>query len=575
MAKFYYPVYKYEQKLFSMTNPCFVLSLLLSLLFLGCTMDKEKKTESPDIIPKPVEMKRAKGHFTVNRQTRIIADTTIPGIKNVSTQLKKSIDSATGYKLAIKEEATGSKSNIIQLELDPDSTNYQHKEAYQLQVTERQISLRAPEPAGLFYGMQSLKQLLPPQIYQTDYTLVPQNTKWNIPAVTIEDYPRFGYRGMHLDVARHFFPVKFIKRYLDLMAMHKMNRFHWHLTEDQGWRIEIKQYPKLTEVGAWRDSTLVGHYGSGIYDGERYGGFYTQDEIREVVEYAQKRYITIIPEIEMPGHASAALAAYPRLGCLENKDYKVKTTWGVFEDIYCPREETFRFLENVLTEVMDLFPGKYIHIGGDEAPKKQWKESELAQQVMKREGLEDEKELQSYFIERIEQFLNKNGRSIIGWDEILEGGLAPNATVMSWRGMEGGIHAAKQQHQVIMTPTSHLYLDYYQANRETEPLAIGGFTSLQEVYQFEPVPDELDNGESKYIMGAQGNVWTEYMHSGDKVEYMAYPRASALSEITWSPRAKRNWTDFWRRLQTHFNRFEVLDVNAANHYQGQIPVFDK
>src|SRR5699024_4171027 len=363
----------------------------------------------------------------------------------------------------------------------------------------------------------------PAQIYQTDYTLVPQNTKWTIPVVEITDYPRFEYRGLHLDVGRHFFGVDFIKNYIDLLAMHKMNRFHWHLTEDQGWRIEIKQYPKLTEVGAWRDSTLVGHYGSGKYDDKRYGGFYTQDEIREVVAYAQKKYVTIIPEIELPGHASAALSAYPELGCKENYDYTIKSTWGVFEDIYCPREETFTFLENVLTEVMDLFSSKYIHIGGDEAPKKQWEESEFAQKVIEREGLENEHELQSYFVTRIEKFLNKHGRQIIGWDEILEGGLAPNATVMSWRGIKGGIEAAKQHHDVIMTPTSYLYLDYYQASPETEPLTIGGWVPLQKVYSYEPVPEELTAEESKYILGAQGNVWTEYMKSGEKVEYMAYP----------------------------------------------------
>ena len=377
---------------------------------------------------------------------------------------------------------------------------------------------------------------------------------------------------MHLDVARHFMPVEFIKRYIDLMAMHKMNRFHWHLTEDQGWRIEIKQYPRLTEVGAWRDSTLVGHYGSGVYDGERHGGFYTQEEVREVVAYAQERFITVIPEIEMPGHSSAALAAYPELGCEPEKKYHVQSTWGVFEDIYCPSETTFTFLENVLTEVMALFPSEYIHIGGDEAPKDAWRKSELAQQVIQREGLADEHELQSYFIRRIEKFLNKHGRQIIGWDEILEGGLAPNATVMSWRGIQGGIEAARQQHNVIMTPGSHCYLDHYQANPDTEPLAIGGFTTLEKTYSYEPTPAELSEEEARYILGAQGNIWTEYMHSGEKVEYMAYPRATALAEVVWSPKEKRNWTDFWRRLQTHFKRLDALGVNYADHYEGGIPV---
>ncbi len=552
-----------------MTRWLLVISLFLILS--GCSSDSSSQYQSQDIIPEPVSIKVSEGKFELDRQTKILGDTANTEVRNVANQLKEKLDSATGYDLAITSEQQSQ--NVISLHIDSDTANYINSEAYQLTSAEDRVSIEAPSAAGLFYGMQSLLQLFPEQIYQTDYTLVPQNVEWTIPSVEIEDYPRFKYRGMHLDVARHFFPVKFVKRYIDLMAMHKMNRFHWHLTEDQGWRIEIKQYPKLTEIGGWRDSTLVGHYGTGIYDGERYGGFYTQEEIREVVDYAQKRHVTIIPEIEMPGHASAALASYPELGCIEGKDYKVQTTWGIFEDIYCPSEQTFTFLKNVLTEVMQLFPSKYIHIGGDEAPKKQWKESELAQQVIQREGLKDEKELQSYFITRIEEFLNKNGRQIIGWDEILEGGLAPNATVMSWRGTEGGIAAAKQHHDVVMTPGSHLYFDYYQGVPETEPLAIGGFSPVKEVYSFEPIPEELTVKESKFVMGAQANVWTEYIQSGNKVEYMAYPRAAALSEVTWSPKSKQNWTDFWRRLQTHFDRLDVLDVNAAQHYNGKIPVF--
>lgn len=546
----------------------FVISLLI---FNACSSGSHQPPASPDIIPEPASMEVSKGHFRLDRQTSIQADTTDAEIRTVARQLKRHLDSATGFDVAIT--ANRPDTNAIVLQNDPDTSHYVNQEAYRLTSSEQNVLITAPSGAGLFYGMQSLLQLFPPQIYQTDYTLVPQNTKWTIPAVAIRDYPRFEYRGMHLDVVRHFFPVEFVKRYIDLLAMHKMNRFHWHLTDDQGWRIQIKQYPKLTEVGAWRDSTLVGHYGTGIYDDERYGGYYTQDEIRDVVEYARKRHVTIVPEIEMPGHASAALAAYPKLGCIEGKDYHVKTTWGIFEDIYCPSEQTFTFLKNVLTEVMDLFPSKYIHIGGDEAPKAQWKSSKLAQQVIDREGLKNEHQLQSYFITRIEQFLNARGREIIGWDEILEGGLAPNATVMSWRGMEGGVKAAQKHHDVIMTPTSHLYFDYYQANPQTEPLAIGGFSPVKQVYTFDPIPEELSEKESEFVMGAQGNLWTEYIHSGDKVEYMAYPRAAALAEVTWSPKSKRNWTGFWRRLQTHFKRLEVLDVNAAQHYNGKIPVF--
>jgi hexosaminidase len=361
------------------------------------------------------------------------------------------------------------------------------------------------------------------------------------------------------------FPVKFIKKYIDLLALHKMNRFHWHLTEDQGWRIEIKKYPKLTEIGSVRKGTMIEkNFNPYKGDGKEYGGFYTQEEVKDVVAYAQKKHIIIIPEIEMPGHALAALAAYPELGN-GTGPYEVATTWGVFDQIYAPKEETFEFLENVLTEVMALFPSKYIHIGGDEAPKTEWKKSAQAQEVIKREGLKDEHELQSYFIQRIEKFLNKNGRQIIGWDEILEGGLAPNATVMSWRGMEGGIEAAKQGHDVIMTPGTHLYLDHYQANPETEPLAIGGLTTVKKTYSFEPTPKELSKEEAKHILGAQGNVWTEYMKTSDYVEYMVLPRMSALAEVVWTPSEKKDWTNFKSRLEKLSERYEALDYNYARH----------
>lgn len=554
-----------------MKSNLLLLSSLLSFILLGCGSDFQSRPSIPAIIPDPVSVEKGSGRFLLSRQTIIRGDTSRAGIKNVATQLKRTMDSATGYDLSIApEEVEPSRAQtsegLISLKIAPNSKEVDHEEGYHLEVLSDSINITAPTAQGLFYGMQTLLQLFPVHIYESDYTLVPQNVAWAVPAINIKDYPRFPYRGMHLDVARHFFPVEFIKKYIDLMAMHKMNTFHWHLTDDQGWRIEIKQYPKLTEIGAWRDSTLVGHYGSGIYDGERYGGYYSQEEIKEIVEYAQKRHITIIPEIEMPGHASAALASYPELGCVEGKDYQVKTRWGIFEDIFCPSDQTFTFLENVLTEVMQLFPSEYIHIGGDEAPKNQWEESPLAQQVIQRENLEDEHELQSYFITRIEQFLNRHGRQIIGWDEILEGGLAPNATVMSWRGTKGGIEAAKQSHNVVMTPNSHLYLDRYQADPESEPLTIRGFTTLQKTYAYEPVPKELSEEESKYILGAQGNAWTEYMHSGKKVEYMAYPRASALAEINWSPQSHRDWDSFHQRLQKHFKRFEVLGVNAAEHF---------
>lgn len=425
-------------------------------------------------------------------------------------------------------------------------------EGYSLRVTADSVVVAGSDHAGLFYGLQTLAQMLPAS--------GPAGGPVRIPAVDITDAPRFPWRGMHLDVGRHFFGPDFVKRYIDHMARYKINRFHWHLTEDQGWRIEIERYPRLTEVGAWRAETMVEkNFDPYVGDGVRYGGFYTRDEIRDIVAYARERYVTIVPEIEMPGHSLAALAAYPELACTDGP-FEVGTRWGVFEDILCPKEETFAFLEGVLTEVMELFPGEYIHIGGDEAPKARWEQSEVAQEVIRREGLADEHELQSWFIRRIEGFLNAHGRRLIGWDEILEGGLAPNATVMSWRGSDGGIEAARQGHDVVMTPTSHLYFDFYQGDPEQEPLAIGGLLPLEHVYGFEPVPEVLTEAEGRRILGAQGNVWTEYMKTEGHVEYMVFPRLLALSEVVWSPAERRDFTDFARRLPWHLERLDALGV---------------
>jgi hexosaminidase len=366
------------------------------------------------------------------------------------------------------------------------------------------------------------------------------------------------------------FPVAFIKKYIDALAMLKMNTFHWHLTEDQGWRIEIKKYPKLQEIAAYRKETLMGHYSKKPqrYDGKRYGGFYTQAQIKDIVAYAENRFVTIIPEIEMPGHSQAAIAAYPELGCL-GEQAEVATEWGVFEHIYCTKDETFDFLEDVLDEVIALFPSKYIHIGGDEAPKSKWKACKICQQRIKDEGLKDEHELQSYFISRIEKYLNSKGRQIIGWDEILEGGLAPNATVMSWRGTEGAIEAAKQHHNVILTPGSHCYFDYYQSENKDEPLAIGGYIPLEKVYSFNPVPDELSNRQSKYVLGAQGNVWTEYMLNSKHVEYMVFPRILAMSEVDWSTLKNKDYSNFEQRVKYFFKRLDALDINYSKHTNSE------
>ncbi len=424
------------------------------------------------------------------------------------------------------------------------------------------VTIRARRPAGAFYAIQTLRQLLPVEIFRQATV---RGVAWTVPGVAIEDMPRFSWRGIHLDVARHFMPKEFVKKYIDLAALHKLNRFHWHLTDDQGWRIEIKQYPKLTEVGAWRSATIIGHpqgdSSTWRYDGQRHGGFYTQDDVREIVAYAQARFVTIVPEIEMPGHSQAAIAAYPELGNT-GRTLPVATFWGVDENILNPSDATIQFEQNVLTEVMGLFPGHWIHTGGDEAPKAQWKASPLAQGRIRELGLKDENELQGYFTRRMDEFLTAHGRSLIGWDEILEGGLAPNAVVMSWRGIGGGIAAAQAGHDVVMTPTDYTYFDYYQSTDTTrEPLAIGGYLPLDSVYAYEPVPDTLSPEQARHVLGSQGQVWTEYIPDPKRVEYMAYPRACALAEVVWTPRAERDFSDFWSRLAVHLKRLAILDVN--------------
>jgi hexosaminidase len=421
--------------------------------------------------------------------------------------------------------------------------------------------------------MQTLIQLLPTK----------RIAKFTIPAVSITDAPRFDYRGMHLDVGRHFFPVSFIKRYIDYLALHKFNVFHWHLTEDQGWRIEIKKYPRLTQAGAWRNGTIIGRYPGRGNDNKKDGGFYTQEHIKEVVQYAADRYINIVPEIEMPGHGSAAIAAYPYLSCFPDESTKsyypkncawsgdttgkqVQQTWGVFADVFCAgKEQTFQFMQDVIDEVIPLFPWKYIHVGGDECPKSNWKRCPNCQQRIKDNNLKDEHELQSYFIQRMEKYINSKGKTLIGWDEILEGGLAPNAVVMSWRGEKGGIDAAKENHQVIMTPTTYVYFDYSQSQNE-DSVVIGGFLPVDKVYGYDPIPDALTQDQGKYIIGTQANLWTEYVTNPRKIEYMIFPRMTALSEVLWTPKEKKNWEDFQKRLQTQFKRYDLWKTNYSKAY---------
>lgn len=436
------------------------------------------------------------------------------------------------------------------ISLSVDSQLEMPDEGYKLEIDGKLVKLTGKTAAGVFRGVQTIIQLLP---------LEQQQEVW-LAGVMIHDWPAYKWRGMHLDVCRHFYDTAFVKRYIDLLALHKMNRFHWHLTEDQGWRIEIKKYPKLTEVGAWREETMVEKNWE-EFDGKRHGGFYTQQEIREVVAYAQERFITIVPEIEMPGHSCAALAAYPDFGCTGGP-YQVQKVWGVFDDVYCAgKESTFLFLQDVLDEVMALFPSTYIHIGGDECPKASWEVCSDCQKRIKEEGLANEHELQSYFIKRIEKYLNAHGRQLIGWDEILEGGLAPEATVMSWRGTQGGIDAARMGHDVVMSPNSHCYFDHYQGDPASEPLAIGGYTSLEQVYQYEPTPAELNTDEARHILGAQANVWTEYIATEAHLEYMVLPRICALSEVVWTHNSEPDFASFTPRLSTWLTKIDRLGYN--------------
>jgi len=532
---------------------------LLAFLFLGVACENSNTSEETgiiSIIPQPVKIEQGSGFFQIDKNTVIVTPDN-KQIEEVAQYLNAYFNIVSGNDLELI--STEPKKNCIVFKIsDGDDLG---NEGYKLSVTNKKIMIEAVSSRGLFYGIQTVLQLLPIEIFSQSKV---EHSELKIPVCEIFDKPRFSWRGMHLDVGRHYFPVAFIKKYIDLIALHKMNTFHWHLTEDQGWRIEIKKYPELTTIGSKRKETILDkNFDPFVGDGIPYGGYYTQEEVREIVEYARQRQITVIPEIEMPGHSLGALAAYPELGCTGGP-YEVSTIWGVKADVFCAgNDDVFNFLENVLTEVMQLFPSQYIHIGGDECPKERWEKCEKCQARIKTEGLKNEHELQSYFIKRIESFLNANGRDLIGWDEILEGGLAPNAAVMSWRGIKGGIEAAEQGHDVVMTPTSHCYFDYYQANPDFEPLAIGGFTSLKKVYSFEPVPAELDKNKVKYILGAQGNVWTEYMKTPEYVEYMAVPRMTALAEVLWSPREFRDWDSFQHRLVDQKKRFDFLDVNYS------------
>ncbi len=457
-------------------------------------------------------------------------------------------------------DANALPANAIVLSLDSSLT---HPEGYHLSVSSNQVSLKGQTANGLFYGIQTLRKAIPPTV-GTNETVM-------LPAVEIADYPRFGYRGMHLDVGRHFSTVEFVKEFIDLLALHNMNTLHWHLTEDQGWRIEIKKYPNLTEVGAMRSETVIGH-NSGTYDGTPHGGFYTQDEIKDIVAYAAERYINIIPEVDLPGHMLAALASYPEFGCTGGP-YEVEKTWGVFDDVLCVgNEQAMQFLEDVMTEVVELFPSEYIHIGGDEAPRTRWKNCPKCQQRIKDEKLKAdakhsaEDRLQSYCMTRIERLLNEKGRRIIGWDELLEGDVAPNATIMSWRGVAGGIEAAQLGHDVVMTPNTYMYFDYFQTtDTKDEPDAIGGCITVEHAYSYEPIPAELTEEQKKHILGVQANLWTEYIPNSKQIEYMILPRMAALAEVQWTLPQNKDYKRFASALPRLMELYKRDGLNYATH----------
>ena len=516
------------------------------LVFLSCIITaiggNAQQTKLP-ILPYPQKVTLKDGGEVL----KIIGNIAIP-VSEIPTTLSKSLEEDIKLFTTLTIDSLNNQTKWTFTQIENTKKDY-----YKIEISEA-IIIDYSSESSLIYALLTLSQIID---LKDNYSILPK--------VIIEDYSRYSWRGLHLDVSRHFFTVEEIKRYLDLMFLYKLNVFHWHLTDDQGWRIESKKYPKLTQIGSWRDSTVNDHYSTKprTYSKERYGGFYSQEEIKEVVAYAQARHITVVPEIEMPGHSRAALAAYPEYSCTGQFN-PVEGLWGVFDDIYCAKDETIAFLQDVLSEYIQLFPGPYFHIGGDEAPKTRWEHCANCQKIIKREGLKDEHELQSYFIKRMDTFLNEQGKKLIGWDEILEGGLSPNATVMSWRGYEGGLEASAQGHQVVMCPGSHCYFDHYQGKSSIEPLAIGGHTSLEKVYEFSPIAKSMNDEQQKLVLGAQGNLWTEYIPSMEKLEYMAYPRAIALSQVLWNPDSKPSFEEFESILkQKHFKWLDKKMVHYS------------
>ena len=497
------------------------------------------------ILPQPVSIERRHGRFLLSSRTVLQADA---AVHRAAETLARRLLPTLGVLPRIADAAVPMGS-VVRILISPAGPVIP-AEGYHLSVTRDCIDITARDEAGVFHAGTTLLQLLPPEALAPAAARGGSGAVWRLPCVEVVDHPRFSWRGLMLDTARHFFPVEFVKRYIEQLSFHKMNVFHWHLTEDQGWRIESRRHPELTDIGAWRSGTLV-----------RYGGFYTQEQVREVVAFAAERHVTVVPEIEMPGHCLAALAAHPELSCTGGP-FAVSPIWGVREDVFCAgNDAVFTLLEDVIDEVLPLFPSPFFHVGGDECPKVRWKACPKCQARMRAEGLADEDALQSWFIRRIERIVNARGKRLVGWDEILEGGLAPNATVMSWRGVEGGIEAARQGHDVVMSPTTHCYLDYRQSEQpDREPPAIDAYLPLEKVYSYEPVPSELAPEQGQHVLGVQGNLWTEYVPTPEHAEYMSWPRACALAEAGWSTAGVRGWKDFRRRLGVHLGRLDALGV---------------
>ena len=525
-------------------------------LFFGVAVNAAASA-SPAIVPQPVELREHEGTFSIDKDTLVVAQ------GKAADEARKLIDAlapATGFALQLVEDDE-LRTDAIHLRLREELLEDVGEEGYLLEVKTKHVDLQAARPAGLFYGIQTIRQLLPPAIFACEAVT---DEEWTMPSLTIRDYPRFDWRGLLVDPARHFLPKIQLLEFLEWMALHKFNSLQLHLTDDQGWRIEIREYPLLTDIGAWRQETLKGHVNDEphVYDGRTHGGYYTQEDIREIVAHAKDRHINVVPEIEMPGHARAAIAAYPHLGVFPDKqrDLEPWARWGISEHIFSPRPETIAFLQDVLVEVMALFPSEFIHIGGDEAIKDHWKRSQEVQTQMDELGLANEEELQGWFIKQMNAFLAEHDRRLIGWDEILEGGLAPGATVMSWRGEQGGIAAARKGHDVVMAPTQYTYLDYYQGPPNDEPLAIGGMITLEDIYSYEPIPEELADPEAKHVLGAQAQLWSEYIPNFSHLQYMAYPRACAFAEVVWSKSVDRDYDAFKNRLRRHLSRLDNLDI---------------